>query len=320
MENMKRVLITGGAGFIGSHLADLYLKQGTIVTIVDSLSTGSLRNINTDHIEFIEGDIRDKALIEQLTEKADLILHMAAALGVDNIMHSPIESMSTNILGSEVVLSAANKYKKRILIASTSEIYGKNPKQPLKEDDDRVIGTPQNIRWSYSDAKAIEEAMARSLFLSDGLMVSTVRFFNTVGPKQTGKYGMVVPRFVSSALKNEDLKVFGDGSQTRVFGHVLDAVAGVEAVLNYQGSIGEVFNIGGFGETSVLELAEAVISATNSKSKIVFIPYGEAYPEGYEDMQRRVPDTSKLTTATGWKATRGLSEIITDVANYFRNN
>ena len=242
-----KVLITGGAGFIGSHLADHFQKLGDEVTILDNLSTGNLKNLENFGFsgKTINGDIRDTKLVESLIAETDLVLHMAAALGVANIMNSPIESISTNITGSEVVLLAATKFKKRIVIASTSEIYGKNPKQPLNEEDDRVIGTPQNIRWTYSDAKAIEEAMARSLYLEKQLPVTTVRFFNTVGPRQTGKYGMVVPRFVQAALKNEDLIVHGDGNQSRVFCHVEDAIAGLLELLKHESSIGDVFNIGG---------------------------------------------------------------------------
>jgi UDP-glucose 4-epimerase len=261
----------------------------------------------------VSGDIRDKNLAETLIADTDLVLHMAAALGVANIMNSPIESISINIAGSENILLAAAKFKKRIVIASTSEIYGKNPKQPLSEEDDRVIGTPQNVRWSYSDAKAIEEAIARSLFLEKGLPVTTVRFFNTVGPRQTGKYGMVVPRFVNSAIKNEDLIVHGDGTQSRVFCHVSDAVSGLISLLNTEKSIGDVFNIGGVGEISINALAEKVISITGSKSKIIHIPYDQAYPVGFEDMQRRVPNTKKIEALTGWKPEYSIDEIILSI-------
>ena len=314
-----RVLITGGAGFIGSHLASAYQNMGNIVTIIDNLSTGTNSNLQEFNGELIQGDIRDSALIDSLTARSDLVLHMAAALGVQNIMKNPLESISTNILGSEVVLKAASKYKKRILIASTSEIYGKNPKQPLSEEDDRVIGTPQNIRWSYSDAKAIEEAMARALNLNQELQVTTVRFFNTVGPKQTGQYGMVVPRFVQSALKGEELSVYGTGDQTRVFCHVSDAVSAVVSLLNSKSSIGDVFNVGGKGEVSINELANQVIKITGSTSKIKHISYENAYPEGYEDMQRRVPNTEKILNLTGWQPKHSLTSIIEDVASYFKN-
>jgi UDP-glucose 4-epimerase len=310
-----KILITGGAGFIGSHLAEYFCAKGDAVTILDNFTTGSEANLGSFNFPGVKvnGDIRDKNLTESLIEDADLVLHMAAALGVANIMNSPIESMSINIAGSENILLAAAKFKKRIVIASTSEIYGKNPKQPLSEEDDRVIGTPQNVRWSYSDAKAIEEAIARSLFLEKGLPVTTVRFFNTVGPRQTGKYGMVVPRFVNSAIKNEDLIVHGDGTQSRVFCHVSDAVSGLISLLNTEKSIGDVFNIGGVGEISINALAEKVISITGSKSKIIHIPYDQAYPVGFEDMQRRVPNTKKIETLTGWKPEYSIDEIILSI-------
>jgi UDP-glucose 4-epimerase len=316
-EKLVKVLITGGAGFIGSHLAEHFQKLGDEVTVLDNFSTGSKRNLGIFSFsgKTVDGDIRDAKLIESLITDTDLVLHMAAALGVANILNSPIESISTNIAGSEVVLMASTKFKKRIVIASTSEIYGKNPKQPLSEEDDRVIGAPQNIRWSYSDAKAIEEAMARSLFLTTQLPVTTVRFFNTVGPRQTGKYGMVVPRFVQAALQNKDLVVHGDGTQSRVFCHVEDAIAGLLELLEYKESIGEVFNIGGEGEISINDLAKEIIAVTNSSSKIVHIPYVEAYPEGFEDMQRRVPNTGKIRNLTGWEPKNNLEEIIKSVVS-----
>ena len=312
-----KVLITGGAGFIGSHLAEHFQKLGDEVTILDNFSTGNQKNLEIFRFsgKAINGDIRDTKLVESLISETDLILHMAASLGVANIMNSPIESISTNITGSEVVLLAATKFKKRIVIASTSEIYGKNPKQPLNEEDDRVIGTPQNIRWTYSDAKAIEEAMARSLYLDKQLPVTTVRFFNTVGPRQTGKYGMVVPRFVQAALKNEDLIVYGDGNQSRVFCHVEDAIAGLLELLKHESSIGDVFNIGGEGEVTINDLANIIISKTSSKSSVNHIPYTDAYPVGFEDMQRRVPDTTKIQKLTGWVPKHNLESIIESVAS-----
>jgi UDP-glucose 4-epimerase len=315
-----KVLITGGAGFIGSHLSKHFLSMGDEVTILDNLATGNLSNISGQAVEFVNGDIRDEKLVDPLVSRSDLVLHMAAALGVERIMKEPIESISTNIFGSEVILKSASRYTKRIIIASTSEIYGKNPKQPLSENDDRVIGSPQNIRWTYSDAKAIEEAMARALHLSQGLPVTTIRFFNTVGPKQTGKYGMVVPRFIYSALKNENIAVFGDGTQSRVFCHVDDAISGLVSLVENKASIGQVFNIGGEGETTINDLAERIISQTGSKSKIINIPYSDAYPIGYEDMHRRVPNTSKIQSLTGWKPKKTLAEIIEDVSNYTRAN
>ena len=314
-----RVFLTGGAGFIGSHLCDALLAQGDTPVILDNLSTGQLSNIAhiQNKVELHQGDIRDVALVSKLTEQSDLVLHMAAALGVSTILEKTVESVSTNFTGSEVVLQAALKHKKRIIIASTSEIYGKNPDQPLKETHDRVVGAPQKIRWTYADAKALEEAIAHSLFLTEGLKVSTIRFFNTVGPRQTGRYGMVVPRFVQSAITNEPLTIYGDGTQSRVFCHVLDAIDAVLKITKDDKTIGGVFNVGGEGETTIQKLAEKIITNTQSKSKITFTAYSDAYPAGFEDMQRRVPDITKAKTALNWKPTRNLDQIISDVAASF---
>jgi UDP-glucose 4-epimerase len=311
-----RAFITGGAGFIGSHLADALIARGDSVTILDNLSTGTLKNLSgvTDKVKFVEGDIRNQDLVEKLTQEADVVLHMAAALGVQTIMHHTVESVSTNFTGSEVVMNAALKFDKRLIIASTSEIYGKNPKQPLSETDDRVVGTPQKIRWTYADAKALEEAVAYALFTTHGLKQTTLRFFNTVGPRQTGRYGMVVPRFVEAALKNEPIPVHGDGTQSRVFCHVEDVVRAVLGVIADDTTIGHVFNVGGVGETTIQQLAEKIISKTNSKSTISYTPYSEAYPPGYEDMQRRVPDITKLQKDLSWKPEHNLESIISDVA------
>ena len=311
-----RVLITGGAGFIGSHLADHYVAKGDQVTILDNFSTGSKENIAhlSGKITTQDGDIRNIDLVEKLTKDADLVLHMAAALGVNTILESPLESMSTNITGSEVVLNASAKFNKRIIIASTSEIYGKNPKQPLSEGDDRVVGAPQKIRWTYSDAKAIEEAMATALHAQSKLPITTVRLFNTVGPRQTGRYGMVVPRFVQAALKNQALTIFGDGTQSRVFCHVDDAVQAIATIAATDATIGEVFNVGGSGEITIKALAEKVISTTKSQSVITYTPYSDAYPAGFEDIQRRVPDISKIKQAIGWAPTKDLEAIIKDIA------
>ena len=273
---------------------------------------------NIDHckekIEIHQGDIRNKDLVNKLVKNSDLVLHMAAALGVNTILESTVESVSTNFTGSEVVLDAALKNEKRILIASTSEVYGKNPKQPLSETDDRVVGPPQKIRWTYSDAKALEEAVAHSLFLEKGLQVTTVRFFNTVGPRQTGRYGMVVPRFVKAAIENKNLEVYGDGKQSRVFCHVADAISAATSLLNSEKTIGEVFNIGGIGEITINELANRIISHTKSKSVIDHIPYETAYSQGFEEMHRRVPNISKVSNFLNWKPKRNLEEIIEDVA------
>jgi len=311
-----RVFITGGAGFIGSHLADHYVAAGNQVTILDNFSTGSKANLAhlEGKISTVDGDIRNIELVESLTKDADLVLHMAAALGVNTILESPLESLSTNITGSEVVLKAAAKFNKHIIIASTSEIYGKNPKQPLSETDDRVVGAPQKIRWTYSDAKAIEEAMAFALHQEKNLAVTTVRLFNTVGPRQTGRYGMVVPRFVHAALKNEPITIYGDGTQSRVFCHVLDAVQGIATLAATEAAIGDVYNLGGTDEVTMKQLAEQVLASTGSQSPITYTPYSDAYPAGFEDIQRRVPDISKIKAAIGWTPTKDLKQIISDIA------
>ena len=310
-----KVFITGGAGFIGSHLCDALVAEGKEVTVLDNLSTGAKRNIShlDGKIKVIEGDIRNQKLVETLVEDSDLVLHMAAALGVDNILENPIESISTNFHGSEMVLNAAVKFDKRIFIASTSEIYGKNLKQPLSETDDRVIGAPQKLRWTYSDAKALEESIAHALYLSNNLKVTTIRFFNTVGPRQSGKYGMVLPRFVQAALSDSPLSVFGDGHQTRVFCHVSDAIDALLLLTANDNSIGEVFNIGGVGEISILELANLVIRQTNSKSTIKLLDYSEAYPAGFEEIPTRVPDISKIRNFTRWNPNLNISRIIDDI-------
>ena len=310
-----RVFITGGAGFIGSHLCDALIAQGHKVSILDNMSTGSAANIAhiKDQIEIHQGDIRDVALVEKLMAPADLILHMAAALGVNTILENPVESVSINFTGSEVVLNAATKLNKRLIIASTSEIYGKNTKQPLNEESDRVVGAPQKIRWTYSDAKALEEAVAHALFLTKQLKVTTVRLFNTVGPRQTGRYGMVLPRFVQSALKNEPISIYGDGTQSRVFCHVQDAVRAILTLAATDSAIGQVYNIGGTGETTIKQLAEKIIERTKSTSSITYTPYDQAYPAGFEDMQRRVPDITKIKNAIGWEPKNTLDAIIDDV-------
>ena len=317
-----RLLITGGAGFIGSHLADALIARGDHVIALDNFSTGSTANIKhiTKNLEIIDGDIRNTDLINETTKDVDLVLHMAAALGVNTILESPLESISTNIAGSEVVLNAAANHKKRILIASTSEIYGKNPKQPLNESDDRVVGSPQKIRWSYSDAKAIEEAMAFSLNQEKGLKVTTARLFNTVGPRQSAQYGMVVPRFVKAALNNEPINIYGDGTQSRVFCHVQDAIEALLKLVDTDKTINEVYNVGGTGEITIKTLAETIIKQTNSKSTIEYIPYEKAYAPGFEDMQRRVPDISKIKEAIKWQPQRDLMQIISDVAQHITNS
>ena len=316
-----RAFITGGAGFIGSHLADALIARGDKVTILDNMSTGSAKNIAhlQGKIGVHEGDIRDKALVENLVEHSDIVFHMAAALGVKNIMEHTLESIARNFNGSEIVLHAATKFNKRLIIASTSEIYGKNPNQPLHEESDRVVGAPQKIRWTYADAKALEEAVAHTLHKTHDLKVTTVRFFNTVGPRQTGQYGMVVPRFIQSALKNEEITIYDDGSQSRVFCHVEDAVKAIITLSETDSTIGDYFNVGGVGEITIKELAAKVIERTKSASEIRFIPYSDAYPAGFEDMQRRVPDISKIRKSIGWEPQHSLDSIIDSVAANLKN-
>jgi UDP-glucose 4-epimerase len=311
-----RVFITGGAGFIGSHLCDTFVAEGKEVTILDNLSTGSEKNISHLHgkIRVFQGDIRNQELVDSLTKDSDVVLHMAAALGVNNILDNPIESISTNFHGSEIVLNAARKFDRRILIASTSEIYGKNEKQPLSEEDDRVIGSPQKLRWTYSDAKAMEEAIAYHLYLKSNLKVTTVRFFNTVGPRQSGRYGMVIPRFIKAALAQKPLEVFGSGAQSRVFCHVADSVRAISKILTSDNTIGEIFNVGGKEEISILNLAKLIINLTNSKSTVSFRTYQDAYVVGFEDVQRRVPNLTKIRKFIGWEPSINLENIINDTA------
>jgi len=311
-----RVFITGGAGFIGSHLCDAFVSRGDEVTILDNISTGSKKNVAHLNriIKIIEGDIKDKQLVESLVSNSDLVLHMAAAVGVKTILDNPIESMSTNFVGSETVLNACARFDKKIVIASTSEIYGKNPKQPLSESDDRIMGAPQKLRWSYADAKALEEAMAHALFLSKDLKLITVRFFNVVGPRQSGSYGMVLPRFIESALSEKSIEIHGDGNQKRVFCHVLDVVDAIIKLTDNSSAFGKVFNIGGTEEISIKKLADLVIDVLASKSKLVFYPYNEIYGEEFEDMQRRVPDLTRIKKLINWEPKTTLKEIIKDIA------
>ena len=316
-----RAFITGGAGFIGSHLADALIARGDEVTILDNMSTGSQSNIAhlKDKLTIHAGDIRDAALVNELVEQSDIVFHLAAALGVKNIMDHTIESIDRNFTGSEVVLNAATTHNKRIIIASTSEIYGKNPSQPLHEESDRVVGPPQKIRWTYSDAKALEEAVAHTLHKTHGLKVTTIRFFNTVGPRQTGQYGMVLPRFVQAALKNEEIVIYDDGSQSRVICHIEDAIRAVLSLAGTDSTIGDYFNVGGVGETTIKELATKIIQRTGSTSQITYIPYSDAYPAGFEDMQRRVPDINKIKKSISWEPEHSLDSIIDSVAASFKN-
>ena len=313
-----KYLITGGAGFIGSHLVEKLITRGDQVVVFDNLSTGSAINLSgiKEKITFHEGNILDKAAIDKLVSESDYVVHLAAALGVLNIVNKPLESLRTNLQGSEVVLEACDKYRKPVLIASTSEIYGKNDKVPLNEEDDRIIGHPLKSRWSYSEAKAVDESLAYFYYLENKLPIRIVRFFNTVGPRQVGHYGMVVPRFVSAALKNEPLSVYGSGDQIRCFCHVDDAVRALLLVMDSEKAIGEVFNVGNNQQITIMELAKKVIALTGSSSTIEKIAYEKAYPEGFEDMQRRVPDISKIKQVLGWTPEINLDQIIKDIAAF----
>ena len=316
-----RFLVTGGAGFIGSHLVEALAQRSKQIVVLDNFSTSARMNLDKieGKITVVNDSILNEALVNKLVGACDQVVHLAAALGVFNIVNKPLESLKTNLQGSEIVLGAADRYKKPILIASTSEVYGKNDKIPLNEEDDRIIGHPLKSRWSYSEAKAVDESLAYFYYLENKLPVRIVRFFNTVGPRQVGNYGMVVPRFVSAALKNQPLQVYGNGDQIRCFCHVDDAVRALLLVMDSDKAVGNVFNIGNNQQTSILDLAKKIIEITGSKSEIVKVPYSEAYPEGFEDMQRRVPDISKIKNSLGWTPQIGLDQIIKDIAAFHSN-
>ena len=313
-----RILVTGGAGFIGSNLTKQLLNRGHEIVVLDDLSTGSKNNLVEieTQIKFFQGSILDHELIQKLVSECDFVFHLAAAVGVYNIINNPLSSLKTNLQGTEFMLAAANRYEKPVMITSTSEIYGKNDKVPLNEEDDRIIGHPLKSRWSYSEAKAVDESLAYFYYLENKLPIRIVRFFNTVGPRQVGHYGMVVPRFVSAALKNEPLSVYGSGDQIRCFCHVDDAVRALLLVMDSDKAIGEVFNVGNNQQISITELARKVIDLTGSKSKIEKIAYEEAYPVGFEDMQRRVPDISKIKRVLGWTPEINLDQVIKDIAAF----
>ena len=314
-----KILITGGAGFIGSHLSERLIAENHHVTVLDNLSTGRLENLSkikeNNNFCFVEGSILDPQLLQSIVLNVDYIFHLAAAVGVFNIVNNPLESLLTNIRGTENVLEAANLARIPVFLTSSSEVYGKNIAESLKESDDRILGTPVTLRWSYSEAKAIDESLAYAYFIEKKLETRIVRFFNTVGPRQLGAYGMVVPRFVKSALANEPVTIYGDGSQTRCFAHVFDVIDAVVAIAFAQNTIGKVINIGNDFEISINGLAKKIISETNSNSKIVYVPYEEAYGDGFEDMERRVPNIDLINQLVGWKPQRDLSTIISDISS-----
>jgi len=313
-----RYLVTGGAGFIGSHLSERLLDLGNEVVILDNFSTGNKTNLSNlkGGVQIIESELLDKARTEKHLKDCDFVVHLAAAVGVLNIVNKPLQSLKTNLQGTEIVLEAADRYNKPVLLASTSEIYGKNTKVPLSEEDDRVVGHPLKSRWSYSEAKAVDESLAYFYYLENELPVRIVRFFNTVGPRQVGHYGMVIPRFVSAALRGEPLDVYGSGDQIRCFCHIDDAVRALLLVMDSEKTIGEVFNVGNSQQITIMELAKKVIEITRSKSSIEKIAYDKAYPEGFEDMQRRVPDISKIKQVLGWTPEINLDQIIKDIAAF----
>ncbi|MBI4596995.1 MAG: GDP-mannose 4,6-dehydratase [Candidatus Omnitrophica bacterium] len=312
-----KALITGGAGFIGSHLAEVLHSQGHAVTVLDNLSTGKYVNVahldGQPNFQIVTGSILNETLVDKFVERCDVIYHLAAAVGVELIIKRPLESLMTNIRGSEVIFEMAHRYRKKVLIASTSEIYGKNIQGPLREDTDRVLGSPLKSRWSYSTSKAVDEILAHVYWKEKGVPTIIVRLFNTVGPRQSGAYGMVIPRFVSQALAGKPLLVHGDGKQSRCFLHVRDVIGALVTLMEHPAAVGEVFNVGSQEEVTIEDLARRVIRLANSASVVAYVPYEEAYEEGFEDMPRRVPDISKVQALIGFRPTMNLDQIIASV-------
>jgi UDP-glucose 4-epimerase len=317
-----KILVTGGAGFIGSHLVSALLKDGHRVVVLDDFSTGKVKNLSTiqsDDLEIIQESVLNESAIRITTQSVDFVFHLAAAVGVFNIVQKPIESMRTNIVGTENILKSAKERSIPVLCTSSSEVYGKNISDYLCEDDDRILGSPAIARWSYSEAKAIDEFLTLAYHREYALETRVVRLFNTVGPGQLGSYGMVVPRFVSAALKCEDIEIYGTGDQTRCFTHVCDVVEALVAISLSSNTIGEIINIGNTEEISIRNLAEKIISMTGSKSEIVYKNYYEVYDRNFEDMQRRVPNIDKIKRLVGWTPKRNLDEIIRDVVEHEKN-
>ncbi len=317
-----RALITGGAGFIGSHLAEYLIAQGQMVHVVDDLSTGSIENLDAlrdaPGFEHTIADVRDEPLLAELVDRSQVIYHLAAAVGVRLIVESPVRTIQTNIGCTEVVLKLANKKGKKVIVASTSEVYGKNEQVPFREDHDLVLGPTSKARWSYACSKAIDEFLALAYHRARGLPVVIVRLFNTVGPRQTGRYGMVLPTFVRQALMGRPITVFGDGSQRRCFSYVGEVVKALAALSQCQAALGQVVNVGSDQEISIAELAELVKEMAGSSSPITYVPYEEAYEEGFEDMNRRVPDTSRLRELVGFSPEMDIRSIVASVIDYYR--
>ena len=317
-----RVLITGGAGFVGSHLADAYLKRGDEVLVIDDLSTGTIDNIqhlkSNPKFKYTIDSVHNQPVTAELVDQSDIVVHLAAAVGVKLIVESPVRTIETNVRGTEVVLALANKKQKRVLIASTSEVYGLSADVPFREDGNLVMGATTKGRWSYACSKAIDEFLALAYWREKKLPTTVVRLFNTVGPRQTGRYGMVIPTFVKQALAGRPITVYGDGKQTRCFGYVGDVVGALIKLMDHPDSIGQVFNIGSTEEISIAKLAEKVKQLTDSNSEIIYVPYDEAYEEGFEDMPRRVPDTSKINKLVGFKPDMTLDGILESVIDFHR--
>jgi UDP-glucose 4-epimerase len=314
----KRILITGGAGFIGSHLAEALLKDGMSVSIIDNLSTGRWQNVEhlEDHprFKFAIADVRDETVLDRMVSEADVLIHLAAAVGVKLIVEQPVRTLETNIMGAEAALKAARRYPCRFLMASSSEVYGKGTRAPYSEQDDVVLGSTSKFRWAYAASKMVDEFLALAYHHQYGLPVTLVRLFNTVGPRQTGQYGMVVPRFISQAQRNEDITVYGDGRQTRCFCDVQDAVLALKQLIFHDGAVGKLYNVGATEEISIMDLARRIKKLLKSRSKIVTVPYSKAYAPGFEDMVRRVPDIRRIQKLIGWRPRTNLDKIILRVA------
>jgi UDP-glucose 4-epimerase len=317
-----RYLITGGSGFIGSHLADALVARGDDVTVLDDLSTGRRENIedllDADGFELVTGSVLDAEVVDACVERVDAVYHLASAVGVQLVVRDPLDSLITNMRGNDSVISTAARRRKRLLFTSTSEVYGKNGAGPLHESSDRILGPAVKSRWGYATAKALGEALAHAYYTEWGTPTVVVRLFNTVGPRQTGAYGMVLPRFVSQALRGEELTVYGDGSQTRCFVHVFDTVRALVQLIDDERACGNVYNIGAPEPVAIIDLARRVIEETRSESRVTLVPYEAAYESGFEELAHRVPDTTALRDLTGWEPTRSLDDAISDVVSYER--
>jgi UDP-glucose 4-epimerase len=319
----EKILVTGGAGFIGSHLCELLLHNGHNVVAIDDLSTGRLENIQhlrpLPSFQFVRETIMNNQVLDRLTSEADIVIHLAAAVGVKLIVENPVRTIVTNIMGTEAVLTTANRYGCKVLLASTSEVYGKGVKVPFSEEDDRLMGSTTHSRWAYATSKAVDEFLALAYHRQFGMPVVLMRFFNTVGPRQTGRYGMVVPRFVRQALRNEAITVYGDGQQTRCFADVADVTEAIFKLALHPEAVGQVFNIGAVQEITIQGLAERVIQLADSKSNIVFVPYDEAYAPGFEDMRRRVPSIDRIQNLIGYSPRCTLEDTLKRVIDYERS-